>query len=137
MNDVFPTVFVTILGAMLVAASSAGLSRRERKWVTASFAMHVGFACAQVPLVLSFFGGGDMFRYFTYGEILARMMERDPMHVIPEVTALLLHNRPNLPLLILGTGTGTGTMSALAAWTFYLLGPSRYAACVAFAILSL
>jgi hypothetical protein len=137
MNDVFPTVFVTMVGAMLVAASSAGLSRRERKWVTVSFAMHVGFACAQVPLVLSLFGGGDMFRYFTYGEILARMMERDPMHVIPEVTALLLHNRPNLPLLILGTGTGTGTMSALAAWTFYLLGPSRYAACVAFAILSL
>jgi len=28
-------------------------------------------------------------------------------------------------------------MSALAAWTFYLLGPSKYAACTAFAMLSL
>jgi hypothetical protein len=137
MNDVLPTLLVTVLGAALVAASSVGFSRREKKWVTVSFSMHVGFACAQVPLTLSFFGGGDMFRYFTYGEILARMMERDPLHVVPEVTALLLHNRPNLPLVILGAGTGTGTMSALAAWTFYLLGPSRYAACVAFAILSL
>ena len=35
---------------------------------------------------------------------LARMMERDPIHVIPEVTALLLHQRPNLPVLILGAG---------------------------------
>ena len=137
MNDVFPTVLVTVLGATLVAASSTGLSSREKKWVTASFFLHVGFACLQVPLVLSFFGGGDMFRYFTYGEILAQLMDRDPLHVIPEVTALMLHQRPRLPLLILGAGTGTGTMSALAAWTFYLLGPSRYAACVAFATLSL
>ena len=89
MNDVFPILLVTVLGAVLVAASSVGLSRRERKWVTVSFFMHVGFACAQVPLTLSFFGGGDMFLYFSYGEILARMMERDPLHVVPEVTALL------------------------------------------------
>ncbi len=137
MNDVFPTVLATVVGAILVAASSGGLSRQERKWVAGSFFMHVGFACAQVPLALSFFGGGDMFQYFTYGEIMARMMERDPAHAIPEVTALLLRNTPKLPLLVLGAGTGTGTMSALAAWTFYLLGPSKYAACVAFALLSL
>jgi len=137
MNDFFPILLVTASGAVLVAASSAGFSRRERKWVTVSFFMHVGFACAQVPLTLSFYGGGDMFLYFSYGEILARMMERDPLHVIPEVTALLLHNRPHLPLDIIGAGTGTGTMSALAAWTFYLLGPSMYAASVTFAMLSL
>lgn len=137
MNDVVPILLVTVMGAVLVAACSVGLSRRERKWVTVSFFMHIGFACAQVPLVLSFFGGGDMFLYFSYGEILARMMERDPLHVIPEVTALLLHNRSHLPLLILGAGTSTGTMSGLAAWTFYLLGPSRYAACIALAMLSL
>ena len=137
MNDVFPTLLVTVAGAVLIAASSAGLSARERRWIALSFFMHVGFACAQVPLVLSFFGGGDMFLYFSYGEILARMMERDPLHVIPEVTALLLHNRPHLPLMIIGAGGGTGTMSALAAWTFYLLGPSKYAACVAFGALSL
>jgi hypothetical protein len=78
-----------------------------------------------------------MFLYFSYGEILAQMMERDPLHVIPEVTALLMHNRPHLPLVIIGAGSGTGTMSALIAWTFYLLGPSQYAARVAFAMLSL
>jgi len=137
MNDLFPIVLVTVAGALLVAASSVGLSPRERKWVTVSFVMHVGVACAQVPLTLGFFGGGDMFGYFACGEILARMMERDPLHVIPEVTALLLHDRPHLPLVILGSGTGTGTMSALAAWTFYFLGPSKYAASVAFAVLSL
>ena len=87
MNDLFPTILVTALGGLLIAAASVGLARRERKWVAASFAMHVGFACIQVPLVLSFFGGGDMFRYFTYGEILSRMMERDPVHVIPHESA--------------------------------------------------
>jgi len=130
-------MIVTVLGAVLVAASSVGLSPRERKWVTVSFFMHVAFACAQVPLTRSFFGGGDMFLYFSYGEILARMMERDPLHVIPEVTALLLHNRPHLPVSIIGAGSSTGTMSALTAWTFYLIGPSAYAASVAFAMLSL
>ena len=137
MNDLLPVLFATVAGAALVAACSTGLSRRERSWVTVAFLMHVGFASAQVPLTRSFFRGGDMFLYFSYGEILAQMMERDPLHIIPEVTALLLHNRPHLPLMIIGAGTGTGTMSALAAWTFYLLGPSQYAACITFATLSL
>ncbi len=78
-----------------------------------------------------------MFGYFMYGEILARMMDLDPLHVIPEVTALLLHQPHRLPIFILGDGSPTGTMSALAAWAFYLLGPSKYAASTAFAILSL
>ena len=137
MTDFLLTLPVAVVGAVLVAFASAGLSSREKKWVTMSFVMHVGFACVQVPLVLSLFGGGDMFRYFTYGEMLARMMERDPIHAIPEVTTLLLHGQPNLPVLILGAGSGTGSMSALSAWTFFLLGPSRYAACAAFAVLSL
>jgi hypothetical protein len=137
MNDLLPVLLVTVAGAVLVAACSTGLSRREQNWVTVSFFMHVGFACVQVPLTLSLFRGGDMFLYFSYGEILARLMERDPLHVVPEVTALLLHDRPHLPLVIIGAGSSTGTMSALAAWTFYLLGPSKYAACTAFAMLSL
>jgi hypothetical protein len=65
------------------------------------------------------------------------MMERDPAYVMPEVTALLLHDQPHLPLSVRGAGSGTGSMSALAAWTFYLFGPSRYAASVAFAMLSM
>ena len=137
MNEVLPIFLVSLAGALLIAACSAGLSRRERKWVTASFAIHVAFACTQVPLTLSFYGGGDMFLYFSYGEILAKMMERDPLHVIPEVTALLLHTPPRLPMNIIGDGTSTGSMSALAAWAFYLLGPSKYAACIAFAMVSL
>ena len=115
MNDLLPVLLVTVAGAVLVAACSTGLSRREQNWVTVSFFMHVAFACAQVPLTLSFFRGGDMFLYFSYGEILAQLMERDPLHVIPEVTALLLHHQPHLPLVIIGAGSSTGTMSALAA----------------------
>jgi len=137
MNDVLPVLLVTVVGAVLVALCSIGFSRQERKWVTATFFMHVGFACAQVPIALSFYGGSDMFLYFSYGEILAQMMERDPLHVMPEVTALLLHKIHRLPMTIIGTGSSTGSMSALAAWCFYLLGPSKYAACIAFAMLSL
>jgi hypothetical protein len=99
--------------------------------------MHFGFACAQVPIAYGFYGGSDMFLYFSYGEILAQMMERDPLHVIPEVTALLLHDPHRLPMNIIGAGTATGSMSALAAWSFYILGPSKYAAGIAFAMLSL
>jgi len=78
-----------------------------------------------------------MFLYFSYGEILAQMMERDPTHIIPEVTALLMQRQPRLPFTIIGVGSATGSMSALAAWSFYLLGPSKYASGVAFAMLSL
>jgi hypothetical protein len=137
MNDVLAVLLVTVAGAVLVALCSSGFSRREKKWVTWTFFLHVGFACAQVPITLSFYGSSDMFLYFSYGEILARMMEHDPTHSIPEVTALLLHEPHRLPMMIIGAGTSTGSMSALAAWSFYLLGPSKYAACIAFAMLSL
>jgi len=135
MNDVFPVLLVTVVGGVLVAFCSVGFSGQERKWLTATFFMHAIFASVQVPITLSFYGSSDMFLYFGYGEILARLMERDPLHVIPEVTTLLLHGVPHLPLTIIGTGTATGAMSALAAWSFYLLGPSKYASCIAFAML--
>jgi hypothetical protein len=137
MDDILPALLVSVAGALLAAACAVGLSRRERQWIAASFAVHVAFACAQVPLTLSFYGGSDMFLYFSYGEVISQMMERDPLHVIPEVTALLLHSPHRLPINIIGAGTSTGSMSALAAWTFYLLGPSQYAACIVFAMFSL
>lgn len=137
MNQALPVLLASLGGAALALACSRGLSRKERKWVTVAFLMHLGFACAQVPIAYSFYGGSDMFLYFSYGEILARMMERDPLHVIPEVTALLLHEPHRLPLNIIGAGTATGSMSALAAWSFYILGPSVYASGIAFAMFSL
>jgi hypothetical protein len=137
MNEILPVLLVTVAGAFLVAACSTGFSRREKKWVVGSFLMHVGFAFSQVPLALSFYGGSDMFLYFSYGELLARMMENDPLRVMPEVTALLLQRPYRLELMVAGAGTATGSMSAVAAWCFYLLGPSKYAVCIAFAVLSL
>jgi len=137
MNDLLSVLLVTLVGAVLAALCSKGLPRRERRWIAGSFALHVAFASAQVPITLAFYGSSDMFLYFSYGEILAQMMERDPTHVIPEVTALLLQGDCRLPIRIIGTGTSTGSMSALAAWSFYLLGPSKYASGVAFASLSL
>ena len=134
MNEILPVLLVTVAGAFLVAACSTGLSRREKRWVVGSFLMHVGFAVSQVPLALSFYGGSDMFLYFGYGEILARMMDVDPLRVMPEVTALLLQRPYRLPLMVAGAGTATGSMSALAAWCFYLWGPSKYAVCIAFAM---
>jgi len=137
MNELLPVLIASLGGAVLAFACAKGLSGKERKWVTVAFLMHVGFACAQVPIAYSFYGGSDMFMYFSYGEILARMMERDPIHVVPEVTALLLHQSHRLPLNIIGAGTATGSMSALAAWSFYILGPSKYASGIAFAMFSL
>lgn len=137
MNEVLPILLSSATGAVIVHFCCSGFSRRERTWVALSFLMHVAFACAQVPIAYGFYGGSDMFMYASYGEILAQMMEHDPARVMPEVTALLLHRPHGLPMWIIGAGTSTGTMSALAAWTFYVLGPSKYAACIVFGVLSL
>jgi hypothetical protein len=137
MNDLFAVLLVTTLGSGLAAACSTGFSRQERRWVAASFVLHVAFACVQVPLTLAFYGSSDMFLYFSYGEILSQLMERDPGRMFPEVVSLLLHRPHRLPLFIVGSGTATGSMSALASFSFYLLGPSKYATCVVFGILSL
>lgn len=137
MNEILSILVAMSAGAVLVAACARGFSRRERRWVAASFVMHAAFAAAQVPIAESFYGGSDMFLYFRYGEILSQMMDRDPGQVIPEVTALVFQRPHRLPMFIIGAGTSTGTMSAFAAWAFYLMGPSRYAACILFAMFSL
>lgn len=137
MNDVLAVLLVTTLGSIIAAACSMGFSRQERRWVAASLVLHVAFACAQVPLTLAFYGSSDMFLYFRYGEILSQLMERDPARIFPEVVSLLLHRPHRLPLFIIGSGTATGSMSALASFSFYLLGPSKYATCVVFSIFSL
>jgi len=136
-NEVLPVLLVIVVGALVMALCSRGFSPQERKWVAAALLMHVGFACAHVLVTVDFYAHGDMLRYFGYGELLARMMERDPLHIIPEVTALLLHKPYRLPLVIIGAGTSTGSMTALGAWSFYLLGPSKYATCILFAMWSL
>jgi hypothetical protein len=136
-NDLLPVLLVIVAGALLASLCSRGFSARERKWVAAALVMHVAFACAQVLVTVDFYGHGDMLSYFGYGELLARMMERDPLRVIPEVTALLLHKPYRLPLAITGAGSSTGSMTALGAWSFYLLGPSKYATCIVFAMWSL
>ena len=137
MSEFLSALLVTVAGAALASACSTGFSAREKRWIAVSFLVHVGFACVQVPLTLSFYGGGDMFLYFRYGEVLAGLMNHDAGHFVPEVTALLFHRPNRLPLEIIGAGGPTGSMSALAAWAFYILGPSKYAACIAFAMLSL
>jgi hypothetical protein len=136
-DELLPVLLVVVAGALLAALCSRGFSARERKWVAAALGMHVAFACAHVFVTVDFYAHGDMLSYFGYGELLARMMERDPLKVVPEVTALLLHKPYRLPLAITGAGTSTGSMTALGAWSFYLLGPSKYATCIAFAMWSL
>lgn len=137
MSELLPVLVVTLVGAGLVALCARGFQRSERRWVALAFLMHVAFACAQVPIAYGFYGGSDMFHYFSYGEILAQMMHRDSLHVMPEVTALLLQQPHRLPIWIIGSGTATGTMSALAAFAFYVIGPSKYAAGIAFSVPSL
>ena len=134
MNDVLPMLFVIIAGAVLVAVCSAGLHQAGTK------VGHVLVRNACRVRVLTSSSHAQFLRRRGHTvphvrEILARIVDLDPLHVIPEVTALLLHQPHRLPIFILGDGSPTGTMSALAAWAFYLLGPSQSAASTAFAIL--
>ena len=91
MNEVLPVLVVTVAGAVPGGCVFDGATRGESGsgWPRRSL-MHVGFASAQVPAHAQLLRRKRHVPYFNYGEILAQMMERDPLHVIPEVTGASL-----------------------------------------------
>ena len=136
MADFVPILIVLLIGAALGMFASQGFSTRERRFVWFAFVVHAVFALSQVPITQVFYGRSDVDLYFTYGEILARLMQAQPSQMIPEVTALLLHNESQIPFTIIGNGHSTGSMSAISAYIFYVLGPSKYACCLVIAVFS-
>lgn len=117
-------VTIWMVGLALVPFLTRGWTQAEQRVARWSLAAHIASAPAQELIYRNVYGGGDMFHYLAYGEILTHLLWQDPARFLPEVIRLLLHADHDLPLYVLGQGSSTGSMSAASALLGMVVGPS-------------
>ena len=130
MDEVLPVTVVILLGAFALATLRDRFSAVEMRILMAAFAAHLLAVLAQVYLTRDVFGGGDMFAYHLYGNLLADLIVRDPVGYLPRVVRLVfLDPEPGLPIDILGAGHATGAMFGIAGLLHVLCAGSLYGVC--------
>lgn len=127
---------VLLSGAVLHALASHHFDRREQAAVLASFAAHALGSVLQVWMVLYYYGGGDLQLYYRTGMAIADCLHRDYQLFAPEVLHLLHQETSRFPFMIHGAGSPTGSLTAMTGISIYVIGPSLYANCLAFALFS-
>lgn len=134
MGEVIPTLLVLCVGAGAAATWTRRFTAREQQLIMASLGAHALAACAQVWITRDYYGIGDMLLYHETGVELARLIRFDPARFFPDVVSLLYHERPYLPVFVLGAGGPSGVPSAVAGILAAFLADSLYASCMALSI---
>lgn len=130
MQDYFPALVITLLGAGALVFLAARYSRREAVLLGASFLAHVVSGILQVVITLRLYGGGDIFGYARMGEEVAAAVRVDFQSVGWELIRLLFQQQANLPVVVNGVGSSTGSMVALSAIISFITGGGIYTGCV-------
>lgn len=128
---------IVILAVVVAVAATTRLERWER--LAAFGALGGQLVCSVVQYFLQehYYGGiTDARAYMGYGEVLARLLERDFFRFAPEIGRLVLHLDSSLPFEVFGEGRSTGTMCGIAAVIVFVFGNSLLSACLAASVVA-
>ncbi|MCA9643864.1 MAG: hypothetical protein KC492_24390, partial [Myxococcales bacterium] len=117
-------VVVGLLGAAVTPSLTRGWTLAEQRVAYWSLGAHLLSAPAQEIVYRKFYGGGDMFHYAMFGELLTELIWIDPSTALPGVFRLLVQQEHRLPMWVLGQGTSTGSMSAVSGLLGIFVGSS-------------
>jgi hypothetical protein len=134
MQDYFPAIVITLLGAGALLFLASRYSRREAFLLGASYLAHVISGVLQVVITLRLYGGGDIFGYARMGEEVAAAVRLDFQSVGWELLRLLFQQQAALPVAVNGVGSSTGSMVAFSAIISFLTGGGLYTGCVTLAV---
>jgi hypothetical protein len=134
MQDYFPAIVITLLGAGALLFLASRYSRREAFLLGASYFAHVISGILQVVITLRLYGGGDIFGYARMGEEVAAAVRMDFQTVGWELLRLLFQQQANLPVVVNGVGSSTGSMVAVSAIISLITGGGLYTGCVALGV---
>jgi hypothetical protein len=137
MVETFTSLFVVVLGILVIAAATRRLTKFEQRFVMLAFAAHALAAVAQVIIGQSFYGGGDHTMYINQGTLIARAFETHPARFGRLWLNLLLQRETDESLTIIGEQSSTGSMVAIVAVVAFLVRYSMYGACLALAVVAL
>jgi hypothetical protein len=128
---IFTLIVVAIFAVPLVLRLRR-VSRDEGTLVIIGFAAHFAAVFAQVFIIREVYGGGDIDAYYRSGVEVANALRADFTMIAPELVKVFFHVEDyQLPFEILGGATPTGSQTVIAAWLFFGLGDSLYAASMA------
>jgi hypothetical protein len=133
MDELEPFLTFLVLGTVVIVLVVRGYPARERTWLLASWALHVGAAFFQATVYLYHYEGGDLVMYSQNGVQIAALLRQGFSTFFPEVMALLFQGDARLPFAIAGVGNPTGTMSAFTGLICFFVGGSVYTCCLVFA----
>lgn len=134
--DVVVTPVVFILGAVLHSAMTRSLTTREQGIANASFLLHSVSGVAQVLLTLHYFGGGDMFQYYSDAQLNAALLRDDFVRFAPALVDVVFRTGDVLPPLVTFGGATSASMGGLASWLVFLTADSLYGTVMVISVLS-
>ncbi len=126
--DILPTLAVLVAGTSALLAAQTWFTTLEARWLATSFVAHAISSFAQLWIVLSVYGIGDMLMYHGVGVDLANAMRSDFFGVAPQVVLAVLQQPYNLSIFIPAAGSATGSMCALMGFANLALNDSLVAA---------
>lgn len=135
LDDVVATMVVLVLGVVGLAALLRRLDEGDKRVVVVAFVGHVVAVFLQIFIIQYVYGGGDLDGYYRSGVELANALRTDFEFIFPEAVRFFFHDaETNIPFLIFGGAGPTGSLTVIAAFLFYALGDSLYAASLVVAL---
>lgn len=135
LDEVVATMAVLVLGVVGLAALLRRLDGGDKRIVVVAFIGHVVAVFLQIFIIEYVYGGGDLEGYYRSGVELANALRTDFEFIFPEAVRFFFHETDtNIPFLVFGGAGPTGSLTVIAAFLFYVLGDSLYAASMVVAL---
>ncbi len=134
------SVFVLVsLGAVAVLMGcQTRIPREDRPYLWTCLVAHLISSVVLIWLTYDVLGGGDIEKYYYYGDRLAEYLWRDPWHWGPEFIGLILQDQDvRLPMDIFGhVGSSTTSMIGMCAFLMAATGSSELGTGAFFSVLA-
>lgn len=135
MTSILSSIFMITAALAAITLLRSSHSRLEIRYFYLGVLLHVVGALAQVFVITSFYGGGDILLYYRTGVAISDMVQGSPV-LWKDLFQLFIGGTPDHLSFVIGAGTTTGTMSALAALLDMATGRSLVSSCIAMGLIA-
>ncbi len=134
-EELLTILVVLTIGVATLLAARHFHAREEASLLVAGFFAHIVGVFVQTWVTREVYGGGDIEGYYRSGVELAHALRTDFAAIAPEAVKLFFHrDDAYLPFAVFGGSSATGSLSVVAAFLFFALQDSLYAASLVVAL---
>ncbi len=128
---------MSLVAVVILMAFLPRVPREDRPYLWSCLWAHLISSVVLIWLTYDVLGGGDIEKYYFYGDRLAEYLWRDPWHWGPEYMRLILQQEVWLPMDIFGhEGSSTTSMIGMCAFLMAATGSSQLGTGAFFSVLA-